>query len=158
MIGVNSPLIMSRSRFEGEERSPIQPNGDIAPRPPLTLIEKLAHQQDSQTRQAVVLSNRFGEVIGGTGGNARPATLAEVAQVLNGGVHAPFDARSLEQPKRRLSHGDFVRASRQGQSAPVSDTQLPFSTDHKRIKAEREARKKAAKALKNKGNKGRKSA
>ncbi len=149
---------MSRSRFEGEIRPPVQSSGDIAPRPPMSLVQRLAHQYDSTPRTPAVLSDRSGSVIGGTGGNVRPATLAEVAHVLNGGTHAPLDAKSLEQPRGRQSHGDFVRASRQGQSASVPDAQLPFATDHKKIKAEREARKAAAKALKNKGNKGRKTA
>lgn len=147
---------MSRSISEGENRPPIQPKGGIVPREPMSLVGRLAHLYDATPRSAVVLGNRNGEVIGGTGGNARPATLAEVAQVLNGGIHAPLDAKSLLPSEKKLSHRDRVKASLQGLTA--FQPQLSFEADFKRDKAEREARKKAAKALKNKGNKGRKSA
>ena len=149
---------MSRPRFEGEERLSIQPiEGDL-PRQPMSLAQRLAHRYDSTPRKPAVLGDRDGFVIGGTGGNARPATLAEISHVLNGGVHVPLDAKSLEQPVGRQSHGDFVRASRQGYLASAPHAPQPFEADYKRTKAEREARKAEAKALKNKGNKGRKSA
>ncbi|MBP9716989.1 MAG: hypothetical protein KBD51_03550 [Candidatus Levybacteria bacterium] len=147
---------MSRPRFEREERSPIQPNGGIIPREPMSLASRLAHLYDATPRKAVVLGNRDGEVIGGTGGNVRPATLAEVAHVLNGGTHAPLDARSLIVPGKKLTHRERVQTGLQGQID--SGPQMPFEVDYRNLKAAREARKAAAKVLKSKGNKGRKTA
>jgi len=146
---------MSRSRFEGEIRPPVQSNGDTAPRPQMSLVQRLAHQYDSTPRRPAVLGDRDGIVIGGTGGNVRPATLAEVAHVLNGGVHAPIDANPLSVPGKKLSRRERIQVS-MGLATP--EPQTPFEGDYKRSKAEREARKAAARELKNKGNKGRKTA
>lgn len=147
---------MSRSRFEGEIRPPIQSNGDFSPRPPMSLVQRLAHQYDGTPRTPAVLSDRNGGVIGGTGGNVRPATLAEVAHVLNGGTHAPLDAKSLSVPRKNLSRRERAQANMQ--DLITSGPQIPFEADYKQAKAEREARKAAAKVLKSKGNKGRKTA
>lgn len=147
---------MSKSRFEGEFRPSVRPDGDTAPRSEMSLVQRLAHQYDSTPRTPAVLGDRNGNVIGGTGGNVRPATLAEVAHVLNGGTHAPLDARPLIISGKKLSRRERAQAGMQGQMdlAP----QNPFEADYKNLKAAREARKAAARALKNKGNKGRKTA
>ncbi len=147
---------MSKSRFEGEFRPSVRPDGDISPRPEMSLVQRLAHQYDSTPRTPAVLGDRNGNVIGGTGGNVRPATLAEVAHVLNGGTHTPLDAKPLANSGKKLSHRERVQKGMQGQMDPTP--QMPFEIDYKNLKAAREARKAAARALRNKGNKGRKTA
>lgn len=147
---------MSKSRFEGEFRPSVRPDGDIVPRPEMSLVQRLAHQYDSTHRTPAVLGDRSGNVIGGTGGNVRPATLAEVAHVLNGGTHAPLDARPLTNSGKKLSHRERAQAGMQGQMDPTP--QMSFEVDYRNLKAARESRKAAARALKNKGNKGRKTA
>ena len=121
---------------------------DLSPIKPMTSLQRLlAHQYDLRPREKVFLGDENGGI---RRVSIRPATQEEISIGMNGGEHKPID---VSLPKKiRLSHGDYVRASREGRPSP--DTFIPFGADYEAARNERAARKASAKALKNKGNKG----
>ncbi len=135
---------MSRSRSEGEERPPVQPINEIVPLTPLQRLLASLYKVQSRTQSLRTSEN------GVVGTYVRDATFTEISTVLNGGEHKAIDVTPLRE--KRLSHGDYVRASRMGFPAPDSYTPLPFETDFDAEKARREEATKIARANRRKGS------
>lgn len=146
---------MALSKHEGLEQaySPDSPSGFSSsrkPSPQIDLRTKMAHMYDGQSLQRgpTVLVDNSGRVIGGTGGNARQATIREIFDVLNGEIHRPTDEEWLkrEPQHKRASSRASGRGNDSGEPGVKADT------DWKTIAKARKQGKIEAKKARNCGN------
>ena len=146
---------MALSKHEGLEQaySPDSSSGfslSRRPNPQIDLRTKMAHMYDGQSLQRgpTVLVGNSGRVIGGTGGNARQATIREIFDVLNGEIHHPTDEESLKrEPQHRRG---LNRASGRGNDS--EEPGVKADTECKAIARARKQREIEAKKARNCGN------